>query len=159
MTERRYPFAFLWVDLALTVGFVALGSYLAGLQIDVRRLQFASSMLWLFGIMASTLLFVWRRRVRERRGFVQTAAASTAMAMVVPAGWTTVFHIPGDPLSFILFWNALAPAASTAVYCIGLAAFPRRPRAHAILASLWSLSFAAGMIAIVYLKWYCCGID
>lgn len=154
MKLPRSPLPYIVVNVVLTVAFIAIELPLIWIN-GVEAIQFWVAMAWLFGVMASTFAFVRTSRVVANRPYLWTALWSAVMGLVLPIGWTTVFHIPGDPLTFILFWNVYGPLALTAAYCVILA-IPRSSRINWIIGIVWSLLFFADGYLAISLKIYCC---
>ncbi len=155
MTLPRSLLPYVIFNAVLTAAFVAIELPLVWVN-GVEAIRFWVAIAWLFGIMLSTFAFVRTSRVVAGRPFWWTALRSVALGLALPIGWTTVFHIWGDPLSFILYWNVRGALAIAILYCVGLSAIPRSPRINWVLSIIWSaLFFADGYLAIS-LKIYCC---
>lgn len=139
----------------LTAAFIAVELPLIWVN-GVEGVRFWVAMAWIFGIMVSTFTFVRTSRVVANRSFVSTALWSILMGLVMPIGWTTVFHTPGAALSYLVFQNAVGPLAMAVVYCVVLSAFPRGSKINWVLGVIWSLLFFADAFLAIDLKIYCC---
>ena len=155
MTLPRSPLPYIIINVVLTGAFIAIELPLIWIN-GVEAIQFWVAMAWIFGIIASTFAFVRASRVVSQRGFVSTALWSILMGLVMPIGWTTVFHTPGAALSYILLPNAIGPLGMMLVYCVVLSAFPRASRLNWILGLIWSVLFFADAYLAISLKIYCC---
>jgi hypothetical protein len=151
----KSPFSYIVINAVVTAAFIAIELPLIWAN-GVEGVRFWVAIAWIFGIMSSTFAFVRASRVVAGRPFVTTFLWSLLMGLALPIGWTTVFHIWGDPLTFILFWNVLGPLAMTVVYCGVLSAFPRTSRLNWMLGLLWSVLFFADAYLAISLKIYCC---
>jgi len=151
----KSPFPYIVINAVLTAAFIAIELPLIWVN-GVEGIRFCVAIAWLFGIMVSTFMFVRTSRVVENRSFLSTALWSILMGLALPIGWTTVFHISGDPLSFILFWNVWGPAAVAVTYCVVLSAIPRASRVNWVLGVIWSLLFFADGYLAISLKIYSC---
>lgn len=155
MTLPRSPLPYIIVNAVLTGGYIAIELPLDWVN-GMLHVQFWVAIAWLFGIMLSTFEFVRTSRVVANRSVIWTALWSIVMGLALPIGWTTVFHIWGDPLSFILFWNVWGAFAIMVLYCIVLSTFPRASRLNLILSLVWSLLFFADGYLAISLKIFCC---
>jgi hypothetical protein len=155
VTLPRSPLPYIVVNIALTATFIAVELPLIWVN-GVDGIRFWVAIAWLLGIMVSTFTFVRTNRVVADQPFISTALWSILMGLVMPIGWTTVFHIWGDPLSFILFWNVLGPLAMAVIYCVVLSVFPRSSRINWVLSVIWSLFFFADAYLAISLKIFCC---
>jgi len=155
VTPPRSPLPYIIINVVLTAIFIAVELPLIWVN-GVEGVRFWVAIAWLFGIMVSTFTFVRTSRVVVNRPFLSTALWSILMGLALPIGWTTVFHIWGDPWSFILYWNVRGALAMTVVYCVVLSAFPRSPRINWVLGVIWSLLFFADGYLAISLKIYCC---
>lgn len=150
----KSPLLHIAVNVVLTAAFIAIELPLIWVN-DTEATRFWTAMAWLFGVMLSTFAFVRARRVNAKRGYLSTVLWAVLMSLVVPIGWTTVFHIPGAALSYLVFQNAIGPLALTVVYCAVLA-IPRAPRANWVLGIPWSLLFFADAYMAISLIIFCC---
>src|SRR5689334_19411902 len=107
----------------------------------MEGVRFWVAIAWIFGVMVSTYASVRTRRVVADRPFLWTALLTILMGLVVPIGWTTVFHTPGAALSYLIFRNTLGPLAMTVAYSVVLSAFPKGSRINWALGVIWSLLF------------------
>lgn len=143
------------INAVLTAAFIAIELPLIWVN-GVEGIRFWVAIAWIAAVMVSTFAFVRMSRVNENRPFISTALWSILLGLVVPVGWTTVFHIPGDPMSFILYWNVRGALAMVVVYCVVLSVFPRSSRINWVLGVIWSLLFFADAFLAINLKIYCC---
>src|SRR5690348_13863421 len=149
------PFPYIAINVVVTAAFIAVELPLIWVN-GVEGVRFWVAIAWLLAIMVSTFAFVRTNRVVANRPFWSTALLSIAMGLVMPIGWTTVFHIPGAALSYLIFRNTLGPLAMTVAYCVVLSAFPRGSRINWVLGVAWSLLFFADAYLAISLKIYCC---
>ena len=148
------PLPYIIVNVVLTGVFVAIELPLIWVN-GVEAVRFWVAIAWIFGDIVSTFVFVRTNRVVANRSYVSTALWAIAMGLVVPIGWTTVFHTPGAALRWLIFSNTLGPLAITVIYCVVLC-IPRGPRANWLLGIPWSLLFIADAYMAISLKIYCC---
>jgi len=93
----------------LTAIFIAVELPLIWIN-GIEGVRFWGAIAWIFGVMVSTFAFVRTSRVVADRPFLWTALWTILMGLVVPIGWTTVFHTPGAALSYLIFRNTLGPS-------------------------------------------------
>ena len=155
MTLPRSPLPYFVVNAALTAICIAVELPLVWVN-GVEGIRFWVAIAWVFGIMVSTFAFVRTSRVVANRSFIWTALWSTLMGLVMPIGWTTVFHTPGAALSYLVFRNPVGPLAMGIVYCVVLSALPKNPRINWVLGVIWSLLFLVDAYLAISLKIYCC---
>ena len=142
------------VNVVLTAAFIAIELPLVWIN-NVEAIRFWVAIAWIFGIMVSTFVFVRASRVGAGRSYISTALWTLGIGLVVPIGWTTVFHTPGAALSWLIFQNTLGPLGVAALYCAALP-IPRSSRANWIFGITWSLLFFADAYLAISLKIYCC---
>ena len=149
------PLPYIAVNVVLTAVFIAVE-----LPLDWRNgmlhIQFWVAMAWMFGIMASTFAFVRVSRLVAGRPFWVTALWAIVLGLVMPIGWTTVFHTMGAALSYLLFQNMVGPLAMMVVYCVVLAALSGTSLMNWTLGGIWSLLFFADAYMAISLKIFCC---
>lgn len=154
MTLPRSPLPYIVVNVVLTAVFIAIELPLIWVN-NAEAIQFWVAMTWIFGIIVSTFGFVRASRVGTDRGYISTALWAILMGLVVPIGWTTVFHTLGAALAYLVFQNTLGPLAITVLYC-AIVAIPRSSRVNWILGISLSLLFFADAYLAISLKIYCC---
>lgn len=150
----RSPLTYISINVVLTAACIAVELPLVWVS-GVEALQFWIAVAWVLGIMLSTFAFVRSSRVVAKHSYVSTALWTIVMALVLPIGWTTVFHTPGAGLLWLIFQNTRGPLALAVVYCAVLA-IPRSSRANWLLGVPWSLLFFADAYLAISLKIYCC---
>ena len=155
MTPPRSPLPYIIVNVAVTAIFIAVELPLIWVN-GVEGIRFWVAIAWLFGIMVSTFTFVRTSRVVANRSFISTALWSILMGLVMPVGWTTVFHTPGAALSYLVFQNTLGPLAMAVFYCVVLSLLPRSTKINWALGITWSLLLFADAFLAIDLKIYCC---